>query len=176
MTIRLLLPCHDYEQSYREYIAELGTEERYPFTLDFEYSDFSTLLKRIDDFANGINIPEGYVPSSTYWLIKGQELIGVSNLRLHLNDRIRHCGGHIGLGIRPSYRGCGLGSRLLALTVNEARKKDISEIHIHCYKNNEASARMIIRNGGELDSEIAYGNHAEVVQRYVLFAGNTLFK
>jgi len=146
VTVELILPRLEYEPSYGAYIGELGDEERYPFPLDFEHTDFAALLRRLGDFASGVDLPDGFVPSSTYWLVEGSELIGVSNLRHYLNDRIRHHGGHIGLSVRPSYRGRGLGNVLLSLTIQEARKKDIAPIHIHCHKSNTASVRMIARN------------------------------
>ena len=166
MAAELLLPRLEYEPSYGAYIQELGAEVRYPFPLDFEHKDFGALLRRLDDFANGRNLPAGFVPSSTYWLVEGGEILGVSNLRHHLNDRIRHCGGHIGLGVRPSYRGRGFGNLLLALTIQEARKQGIGQLHIHCHKSNTASARMIARNGGALDSEVS--DEMEVIQRYLV--------
>ena len=168
MSPRLVLPSSEYERSYGAYIEELGDEERYPFPMDFDHADFPALLHRLDEIARGVDIPEGYVPSSTFWLVEAGELIGVSNLRHHLNEQIRASGGHIGLGIRPSYRGRGLGNLLMALTLGEARKRGIDEVHIHCYKANEASARVIISNGGVLQSEVTEGDPAEVIQRYVV--------
>ena len=168
MSVVLARPSAIYEQSYRAYIEELGDEERYPFPLDFEHADFPALLRRLDDFEQGRGVPEGFVPSSTYWLVENGELVGVSNLRHHLNERIRRAGGHIGMGIRPGARGRGLGVLLLGLTIEEARKRGIGELHIHCHKHNAASARMILSNGGVLDSEIEDGEPVEIVQRYVV--------
>ena len=168
MTPALILPDRKYEKSYRDYIAELGDEERYPFQMDLEHDDFGALLDRLRDFADGVDIPAGYVPSSTYWLVQGEELVGVSSLRHWLSDELRERGGHIGLGIRPSRRGRGLGSRLLGLTIREARSRDIGDVLIHCYEGNEASARMIERNGGVLQSGISVDGPGEVVQRYVV--------
>lgn len=163
--IKLVQPDRRFQSSYRRYIEELGDEERYPFPMDFDHSDFAQLLARLDEFRNGVNIPEGFVPSTTCWLVQGNELLGVSSLRHHLNERIRHVGGHIGLGIRPSQRGRGLGSLLLQLTIAEAVSKGITDIHVHCYKHNVPSARMIVANGGVLDSELTLDS-GELVQRY----------
>lgn len=168
MNCHLVRPAAGYERSYRDYIRELGDEERYPFPLDYDHDDFPALLQRLDNLARGIDLPEGFVPSSTFWLVHGDELVGVSNLRHSLNDRIREIGGHIGLGIRPSFRGRGLGTLLLGLTVAEARQRGIRPIHIHCHKRNTASARMIVGNGGVLESEVLDAGSAEVVQRYIL--------
>lgn len=168
MKLSLVLPGSKYEQSYREYIAELGGEERYPFQLDFDCRDFGALLQRLRHFSQGTDIPQGYVATSTYWLVDGPELVGVSSLRHTLNERIRECGGHLGLGIRPSRRGRGLGTKLLSLTLDKARGIGIGDTHIHCHKANAASVRMIVRNGGVLHSEIELGDPVEIVQRYVV--------
>lgn len=164
----LIKPCVEYEASYRAYISELGDEVRYPFPLDFDASDFGALLNRLADLEAGINLPDGRVPSSTYWLVEDGEIVGISNLRHFLNDELRHCGGHIGLGVRPLQRGQGLGVRLLQLTVDQARQIGIPEVHVHCYRWNEASARMIERCGGMLDSEVIKDQSGEVVRRYVI--------
>lgn len=168
MSIELISPNSNLQTSYNDYILELGDEERYPFPLDFDHSDFQALLGRLRDFSKGQNIPEGYVPATTYWLVENDELVGVSNLRHHLNDRILESGGHIGLGIRPSSRGRRLSIKLLELTIQEARKMNIEKIHIHCHKSNEASSRMIRAVGAELESEVQEMGSSELVQRYVL--------
>ena len=166
--MQLILPNPDYEASYRAYIRELGNEERYPFPLDFDHADFPALLTKLDNFRIGTDLPEGFVPASTFWLVEGTELLGVSSLRHVLNNRIRHAGGHIGLGIRPSGRGNGLGTQLLRATIQKAGERGITEVHIHCHKNNLPSVRMILANGGRLESEIEDGG--EVVQRYIVSA------
>mgnify|MGYP001792378386 FL=1 len=164
----LILPSAEYEQSYRAYIEELGDDERYPFPLDFEHDDFAALLRRLRDCADGVGLPDGFVASSTFWLVDGGELLGVSNLRHELNDVLREHGGHIGLGVRPAAQGRGLGKRLLALTIRQARRRGIDEVHVHCNKGNLASAGMILANGGLLQSEGPYGHAGEIVQRYIV--------
>lgn len=165
---KLILPTHAFEASYHSYIEELGDEERYPFPLDFAHNDFSAMLKRIEDFKTGLNIPEGFVQNSTYWLIDNNEIIGCTNIRHCLNDKIAYCGGHIGLGIRPLYRGKGLGNLLLKLSIGRATELGIKTLHIHCHKNNLASCRMIESCGGKLSSTVTVGN--EKVNRYLIHA------
>ncbi|RUO65109.1 Predicted acetyltransferase [Pseudidiomarina planktonica] len=162
----LILPSADYQQSYINYIQELGNEERYPFPLDFDHSDFAALLKRIHNFSQGLNIPDGFVQSSTYWLVEDDEIIGCTNIRYRLNSQIEHCGGHIGLGIRPSYRGKGLGNKLLELSIDKARAFGIKTIHIHCHTHNAASRRMIESCGGQLHSCIEVDD--EQISRYTI--------
>lgn len=165
--MKLILPSKNYQQSYIAFIQELGDEERYPFPLDFEHRDFDALLSKLDNFHHGIDIPQDFVPSTTYWLVRGSDIVGVTNIRHYLNDRIRQAGGHIGLGIRPSYRGQGLGRLLMKLSIDKAFAMGTNPVHIHCYKDNPASARAIIANGGVLDSEIVDGD--KVVLRFLVW-------
>ena len=171
--MKLILPCVDYETSYRAYISELGDEERYPFPLDFDHHDFDAMLARIEAFRQGQDLPQGYAASTTYWLIDNDELIGVSNLRHYLTPQIQQAGGHIGLGIRPSRRGQGLGNLLLKLTLEQAQQRGIHEVHIHCEKTNPASAAMIIANGGNLHSEITDEHHSSTIQRFRIHLAQT---
>ncbi|MCB1583633.1 MAG: GNAT family N-acetyltransferase [Marinicella sp.] len=164
--MKLVKPHIKYQSSYLAYIVELGDEERYPFPMDFDHHDFPAMLQRIADFEQGVNLPLGYVPSTTYWLVQGDEILGAANLRHQLNDVLRTAGGHIGLGIRPKYRQQGLSVRLLQLTLEQAENKGINPVHVHCYQENIASARMIMACGGVLDSEIE--SDGVVVQRYLI--------
>lgn len=166
--LQLVLPGMQYERSYRAYIHELGDEERYPFPLDFEHADFPALLAQLENFRLGLDLPEGFVAATTFWLVSGGEILGVSNLRHCLNDRIRLAGGHIGLGIRPAWRGKGLGSKLMKRTLGKAFERGINPVHVHCHKNNQASARMIIANGGVPESESGAGDQA--IARYLVHA------
>ena len=163
----LITPNADFECEYRDYIEELGEEERYPFPLDFDHSDFNAMLLKINRFELGIDLPDGYVSSSTYWLVNQHNcLIGVSNLRHRLNESLTFAGGHIGLGIRPSFRGCGFGKVLLTKTMEKARERNINELSVHCYEDNRGSNALLKACGGILDSVVSLGNECQRVNRY----------
>lgn len=166
--MQLISPTTKYKNNYIAYIKELGDEERYPFPLDFDYENFTDFLKKIEDYTTGTNIPNDAVPSSTFWLMNNDEIIGVTNLRHFLNKEIEFCGGHIGLGIRPSYRGKGIGKLLMAKSIEKLQLMGVDSVHIHCYKENTASAAMIVANGGELASELV--DKSKVIQRYIVAA------
>jgi len=165
MSRRLIKPHVRFKQSYNDYMNELADEERYPLTLDFDHTDFDKFLNKLEQYEKGQFLQEGHVANITYWLVDDHEIIGVSNLRLQLNAQIQHCGGHIGLGIRPSRRRQNFGTKLLELTIQEAWELGLTQLHIHCYKSNLASAKVIQANNGCLDSELMLD---QVIQRYVL--------
>ena len=165
--MRLVKPSKKYQESYDRYIKELGCEERYPFPLDFDYSNFDAYLSKIDDFTKGKDLPKGYVQSSTLWLILNNEIVGVTNLRHRLNPSLKQCGGHIGLSIKPSDRGKNLGKALMEMSINYlSNNLGVKTIHIHCHKSNAASSNTIKACGGALHSEIQDNGHT--VERYIV--------
>lgn len=164
--MKLVIPSSELKQSYCDYINELGDEERYPFTLDLPFENFDAWLSQVNDFSQGKNLLENSVTNSTLWLVENHEIIGVTNVRHYLNTQIEHCGGHIGLSIKPSKRGKGFGKVLMAKSIEYLRSLGVLDIHIHCYKSNPASAQSIMANGGKLDSEII--EYGQVIQRFIV--------
>lgn len=172
MNGELIRPRAEFRSSYRDYLRELGREPRYPFTLDLDCSDFDAFLRRLDDFEQGRDLPDGRVANTTFWWVEAGEVVGASNLRHHLNRELEAYGGHIGLGVRPSKRGQGIGVRLLQATVEQARERGIGDVHIHCHRSNPVSERIIRRVGGELRSTDGDRIAGEVVLRFVVPAAD----
>jgi predicted acetyltransferase len=167
--IELVRPTAALESSYRSYVAEFVDrgEPFIPFPIGFDLSDFSALLKKLDDCSKGVGLPDGFVAHSTFWLLRdGTEVVGVSSLRHSLTPRLVREGGNIGYGIRPSARGQGLGAEILRRTLDRAAAIGLKEALVTCDKANVASARVILRNGGVLDSEIFIEERGVLLQRY----------
>ncbi|MGG6240969.1 GNAT family N-acetyltransferase [Nodosilinea sp. AN01ver1] len=113
------------------------------------------------------NLPAGQVPQSTLWLLHNQtELLGRVNLRHRLTPALEHHGGHIGYCIRPSRRGQGYGTKMLALALDEARRLGLSKILMTCDVDNLASARGIEKNGGMLFSQGVSDVSGQLIARY----------
>jgi predicted acetyltransferase len=140
---RLILPTIELKRSYEQYITELGDEERYPYPLDLPYSDFEHLVHTLTQYSKGNELPDWMVTNSTFWLVENDNILACSHLRHTLNESLMAAGGHIGLGVRPSARGKGLGKKLLAQTLEQAKILEIKEVHIHCYESNTASCNLI---------------------------------
>jgi len=166
-----IAPHIAFEQSYKDYIAELGDEERYPYPMDLPHTDFACLIDLLNNFSIGEKLLDDMVANTTFWLVDNREIVAVSHLRHELNAALLHMGGHIGIGVRPSYRGKGLSKYLLNLTIEEAHKRNIHNVHIHCYKDNRASVNMILACGGVFESELlseAKKANSPVVQKYLV--------
>jgi predicted acetyltransferase len=167
--LELVEPAHQYRVSYSSLVTELveSGEQFVPFTLRFEHSDFDALLARLHDCAQGVGLPRGFVPHSTYWLVRDRtEVVGVANIRHALTPALRREGGNIGYGIRPSARGCGMGNEILGLALVRARALGLWEVLLTCGKGNAVSAKVILRHGGVLESEEFLPDRGEIVQRY----------
>ncbi len=121
----------------------------------------------LDRYSKGIELPEGFVPASTFWLVDdSDQIVAVSHLRHELTDFLLTFGGHIGFGVRPSARRKGYATKILGQTLLEAKKLAIRKVLVTCDKANTGSVKAITKNGGVLDAEEYMEEHACVVQRY----------
>jgi predicted acetyltransferase len=171
--IDLVDPFAACEKSYMSLLREIreNEEEPIPFVLKYDADDIHSLVKRCENDAKGIDLPDGFVPHTTYWLVKdGRHVIGVSNLRHKLTAGLEQEGGHIGIGVRPSERGKGYGSLLLKETLSRARAMGIRRALITCNKSNFSSIRTILNNGGVLESEEPRSD-GTIIQRYWIDTG-----
>jgi predicted acetyltransferase len=164
----LIDPTADMADSYRALVSEFTTagEDLIPFPLSFPNDDIAELIRKLEDNSNGIGIFDKFAPNSTYWLIHENQVVGVSNLRHHLTDRLRLKGGHIGFGVRPSFRKRGFGTDILRLTLEKAQEIGITKTLITCDKSNVGSAGVILANGGVLDYEGSNPDGGTAIQRY----------
>ena len=170
MTALVLVPpgahlCDSYRELISEFVAH--GNPLVPFTLSFDNTDFDAFLSKLADCAKGVGVPDGFVAHSTFWLVRDwTEVVGVSNIRHSLTPSLLRDGGSIGYGIRPTARCQGLGTAILRLSLLRAWALGAERALITCAKQNVASAEVIVRNGGVLESEEFLPNRGEVVQRY----------
>lgn len=128
-----------------------------------DYHDFDYYLEHLERKEE----EDGRVPDSVFFLYDDERdrLLGAVNIRHYLNDDLLREGGHIGDGIRPSERRKGYGTEILRLALIECKKMGMSKVLITCDKNNIASAKAIMKNGGVLENEII-NSDGEMEQRY----------
>jgi len=170
----LVKPSMEFMDSYiaacREY-SEAGLKIYDEFRGAIPDSDaIEKLLKRFEDHSKGIGLPEGWVPSTTFWLVDKGEYIGGGNIRHTLTEQLKKFGGHIGYEIRPSKWGQGYGTLLLKLLLSEAGKLGIKSALITCAATNIASRRIIEKNGGVLIDciNIEIGSYNRPTYRYLI--------
>lgn len=162
---KLVKPSIKYKDSFIESLKEskaVGdfTEEE----IKKIENNFQNLISDLKNEEKGINLKEGYVPCTTFWLVDGGEFIGRVSIRHKLTENLLKEGGHIGYGIRPSKRKMGYGSKILELALPEAKKIGIDKTLLTCNDENIGSAKIIEKNGGILQDKIEY--HGKLQRRY----------
>ncbi len=67
----LIRPSMDYESEYLSFYQEWkdSGEVMVPWVISLEPSNFQEMIKSLLDSEKEENIPENWVPASTYWLV-----------------------------------------------------------------------------------------------------------
>lgn len=148
MDVFLTEPDIRYEKSFRDY-AKAYQKSGEVFYYDF-YSkaldDFQAYVDKLIKNSKGIDVAEGWVPTSSFWLIHHEQIVGIVRVR---HQEIAHAG-HIGYDISPQYRRMGYGSTALRLALEKASALGLPEVILTCEVNNAASRNIIEKNNGKL--------------------------
>lgn len=133
-------------------------------------STYEKWLEKLLAYIDIANPPAGKVPSLTYFYVREEddEIVGMADIRLALNDFIRNEAGHIGYCVRPSERRRHYGTALLAEALKVLRAIGVKEAIVTCNKDNIASAGVIKNNGGEMEAELYSEAFGALIQRYVI--------
>ena len=144
--MKLIKPTKDMRETFLEMAHEWrdGGDDRYAeATVDFE-----AYVDKLTAHSRGEGLRPDRVPQTTYWLIEGGRVLATANLRHRLLPHLEERGGHIGYNVRPSQRGKGVGTRLLAETLVKARQMGLPKVLVTCAEDNVASARVMEKNRG----------------------------
>lgn len=151
----LALPSLEYKDSYIEALKEFRLEhhEQEAQYLERAEKDADKLVRHLLGHSQGLGLPEGHVPQTTFWLIDNGEYIGETRIRHYLNENLRKVNGHIGYSIRPSKRRQGYGKSILKLALAKAKELGIEKALLTCDASNIGSKKIIEAAGGIFDSE-----------------------
>ena len=172
MTIRLVEPDIKYIESFLSVKEELiavreDKRESSQEIMGATSENFKEFVQKLEDNKAGINLPDGYVPGSTFWIInEDNKFIGRVSLRHRLTEQLKIYGGHIGYFVRPSERKKGYASEALSMTLLEARKLGLKKVLITCDEDNIGSKRTIEKNGGELQDKLKQDNSETILLRH----------
>lgn len=113
------------------------------------HDDYERWLEKLErDYAAPIN--DESVPSRTYFLVRKSDnkIVGMANIRLALNDKLRKSGGHIGYAIRPTERRKGYNIINLYLALKVCDKYGIDKVLLTVEKRNIGSWKTMEALGG----------------------------
>lgn len=135
----------DYINEFYDYNSEIngtGGLQRYLDNYD------GWLEKLEEDYNRTPN--EEKVPARTYFLVRENDnrIIGMINIRLVLNERLKKFGGNIGYSIRPTERKKGYNKINLYLGLKVCDRYGLDKIFMDADKNNPASWKTMEALGG----------------------------
>ncbi|AOY16831.1 GNAT family N-acetyltransferase [Bacillus sp. ABP14] len=168
MNVSLLTPTTDLQDEYLDFYNEWkdSGETMIPWVISKDPSNFPAMVQELLDAHNGVNLPQSWVPDSTYWLVTdNNRIVGAVNIRHSLTEHLFNAGGHIGYGIRPSERRKGYATKLLELSLEKTKKLNITRALVVCDEVNTASEKTILHNGGLRDKDFIEED-GNVVRRF----------
>lgn len=165
MNIRLVRLSKEYQEQLFEMMDEWCAvgEKIVPYAIrKNDYHDFQYYLYNLQITEEA----DGKVPDTTLFCLDVDRkiFVGAVNIRHYLTEEMLVNAGHIGDGIRPSERRKGYATAMIGLALEEAKKLGIHRVLMCCDKENIASAKSIINNGGILENEVVVNGVTE--QRY----------
>jgi len=123
-------------------------------------------LRVLDDHRLGLNMPEGYVPSTFLVADVDGQIVGRTSIRHELNDRLAREGGHVGYGVLRAHRRRGYATEILGHSLIIARSLGIDRVLVTCDDDNVGSIAVIESHGGKLDSIIELEPSSPSHRRY----------
>ena len=135
----------DYINEFYEYDSDINGSGGLHRYLD----DYEGWLVKLDE-ASKVPVTEEKVPGLTFFLVRESDkrIIGMSNIRLALNEKLKKFGGHIGYSIRPTERRKGYNNVNLYLGLKVCDQHGITTVFMDADLDNPASWKTMEAFGG----------------------------
>lgn len=114
--IEVIKPCKEYLESYYEACAETKghLHDNYIMHNPDTYDEWkNSIFEEYERKEQGVDLPKGFLPSATRWIVEDEKYIGTINVRKKVNDVLMDWGGSVGYAIRYGARGNGYATKAL---------------------------------------------------------------
>lgn len=157
---------NEWIQYIKEYCLDNPKAKPLGCTTELNYEEW---IKKISNESLGINLLVGRVPSTVYFLMNDNKILGHISIRHNINTEfLSKIGGHIGYGIRPSERKKGYATIMLNLALEKCKELGLEEVEITCKEENVASAKTIENNCGKLIEKVYIPEEQIQYKKYLI--------
>ena len=126
-------------------LQQIGGSE-YGFTNEVNgmpYEEYRRWLVQQDDYSRAQNMPEDWVPQTTYFFYADGRPVGVARIRHFSSERLERQGvGNFGYGIARPHRGKGYGHALFLEVLEKCKAHGYERVKSFVYLDNAASNRV----------------------------------
>ncbi|HVI34209.1 GNAT family N-acetyltransferase [Phenylobacterium sp.] len=150
-----------FVEAMREGYSRDNLRAETPQTIEAIAAEPEAFVRQLLTPPTTIVLPDGSlgerVPETHFWAVDGDRFLGSVGVRHRLNDMLATWGGHIGYAVRPSARGQGVASAMLAGALAWCRETlPLDRVMLTVAEDNLASRRVIEKNGGVLEQIIPH--------------------
>lgn len=153
----------DYIKEFRAYQSNINGSGGLPRYLD----NYEEWLFQLEEDVSRIPSEEK-VPARTYFFVRESDskIVGMINIRLALNERLKKVGGHIGYSIRPTERGKGYNKINLYLGLKVCEEYGMDKVLMDADTDNPVSWKTMEALGGVFLREYFYEKDQCMVKDY----------
>lgn len=129
------------------------------YNLSFE--EYKEWLKEIDNHSKSIDLPEGWIPYTTYFLYINDIPVGYGRVRHTSSEYLENVigAGNLGYGISKEYRGKSYGNILFTELLKKCKDFGYTTIKLFPLKSNEATVKIMLKNGGRIIGDFKDEKH-----------------
>jgi len=161
--MHVVLADMKYLTSYHEFLSECSNSGIIKYSVAREKP--KVYLEKVIAAAHEDNLKEQLPPTSTYFCIKNEEVLGAIRYRHGTNTFIERVIGQTGYETKPSARGKGVARFMLSWLQKNILTKDII---ITCEADNIASQKVIESCGAQYLNQIFSNEKNSYVSRFQL--------
>jgi len=145
----------------------MEANDGFPFGLGYS-SDLAwpEYVRRVAAWRCGMDVRADWVFQTFLVAEVSDEIVGRTSIRHSLNEFLKREGGHIGFAVRSDHRRRGYATEILRQSLVIARSVGVEHVLVTCDDDNAASARVIERCGGTLDTLVESSTGGAPVRRY----------
>lgn len=153
LNITYRLPTIEDEDILKDYVKEHydSGENKISASMGLATMDYREWVEKINRLTE---MPEDdWGRSYLYLVCFNDHLVGLINIRWEMSEELCNIYGNIGYGVRPSSRRMGFATEMLRHGLQICKEKGLQYAITGCVKDNIASARTMLRCGGQLIRE-----------------------